>query len=115
MFKGYTDVLIESYIIEAYISKAAPDEPTRSAAERNYKNELTNGEKQLVSFGAKSYYQNVGSFDLDNFHIAFDKYFEDNGLLNLFGNDGKLLNKATYGTIKNLDRTAPAVKALFKL
>lgn len=52
--------------------------------------------------------------DIDNFHKAFDEFFDDE-VKNLFGPDGMLLHRGTYGVIKGLDPEQWATKALKKL
>lgn len=112
----YTDQLIESLLLETYTSHAAKSDVDRDAAEKAYKQELTNGPVQVITYanGAK-YKKNIGSLDLDNLHKAFDKWYEDHGVLDLFDTDGKLLKRGDYVRIKGLDSKEPAVKALFDL
>lgn len=107
--------LIEQYIVEGYSSQAATDETSRLAAEKAFRAELTNGPQKMVWYGSKQFPKKVGSFDLDNFHKAYDQFFEDNGLLDIFDNNGKLTNKATYVRFKDLDKKLPAIKALGQL
>ena len=54
-------------------------------------------------------------FDLDNFHVAFDKWFEDHGLMKLFDKEGKLKMKGSWGDISKLDKNEAPVKALIDL
>lgn len=52
--------------------------------------------------------------DIENFHKAFDEFFDDE-VKNLFDYEGLLKHKGTYATIKNLDPSQWATKALKKL
>lgn len=114
--RHYSDEMINATLKENYFSQAATDETARQAAEKAYKTELTNGPKKIVTpANGKPFSIGVGSFDLENMHKAYDDYYAGNGLLDIFADDGKLKDKATYGKIKALDRNEPAVKALYKL
>jgi hypothetical protein len=112
----YSDEIINATLRENYFSQAAADETARQAAEKAYKTELTNGPKKIVTpTNGKPFTIGVGSFDLENMHKAYDSYYVQNGLLDIFADDGKLKDKATYGKIKTLDKNESAVKALYKL
>lgn len=119
MRKTRLDLLLEDYtkLVEGYVSKAASNETDRSKAQKDYEFELSNGPVKSVYYRslAKSFNVNVGSLDLENLHKAFDQYYEDNNLLDLFDNNGKLKDRGTYAQIKVLDKKVPAVKALLKL
>lgn len=114
--KNFTDTLIESMLEENYSSQAASSENDRLSAEKAYKDELVNGPKKTITTAdGRTFQIGVGSFDLENMHKAYDDYYEKNNLLKLFDDTGKLINRGTYGEIKNLNKTDSAVKALFKL
>ena len=66
-------------------------------------------------YGRGSYDAPEGVFDLDNFHVAFDKWFEDHGLMKLFDKEGKLKMKGSWGDISKLDKNEAPVKALIDL
>lgn len=53
--------------------------------------------------------------NLEAFHKAFDTELEKLGALGLFNSKGELIGKYSYGKIKSLDPTNPAVKAVKKL
>lgn len=113
---SYTDNLVKSYITEAYQPKPAASPADQEAAEKAFKAELTNGPVKNVWYGSRQYPKKVGSFDLENYHKAFDQYFIDNDLIDdLFNDKGLLINRATYGVLKNLDSKIPAVKATLQL
>ena len=101
-----------------YVSKAASNETVRKKAEDDYNYAL----KKLGAvrrfqnkYGRGSYDAPEGVFDLDNFHVAFDKWFEDHGLMKLFDKEGKLKMKGSWGDISKLDRNEAPVKALIDL
>lgn len=114
--RDFSDSLTADLLTEAYASQAAADQNDRSSAEKAYKAELINGPKKTVTTANGSTFQiAVGTFDLQNMHKAYDAYYSENGLLKLFANDGKLIGRGTYGDMKSLDKSEPAVKALLKL
>lgn len=114
--KNFTDILINSILKENYFSQAATNEQDRLAVEKAYKDELVNGPKKTITTAdGRTFQVGVGSFDLKNMHKAYDDYYEKNNLLKLFDDTGKLVNRGTYGEIKNLNKNEPAVKALLKL
>ena len=101
-----------------YVSKAASNETIRKKAEDDYNYAL----KKLGAvrrfpnrYGRGSYDAPEGVFDLDNFHVAFDKWFEDHGLMKLFDKEGKLKMKGSWGDISKLDKNEAPVKALIDL
>lgn len=113
---NFTDILVESVLKESYLSQASANENDRLFAEKAYKTELTNGPKKTITTAdGRTFQIGVGSFDLENMHKAYDDYYEKNNLLKLFDDTGKLINRSTYGEIKNLNKNEPAVRALFKL
>lgn len=114
--RHYSDEIINATLRESYLSQAAAGETDRQAAEKAYKTELTNGPKKIVTpANGKPFTIGVGSFDLENMHKAYDGYYVQNGLLDIFTDDGRLKDKATYGRIKTLNRNESAAKALYKL
>ena len=101
-----------------YASKAASNETVRKKAEDDYNYAL----KKLGAvrrfpnrYGRGSYDAPEGVFDLDNFHVAFDKWFEDHGLMKLFDKEGKLKMKGSWGDISKLDKNEAPAKALIDL
>ena len=101
-----------------YVSKAASNETVRKKAEDDYNYAL----KKLGAvrrfpnrYGRGSYDAPEGVFDLDNFHVAFDKWFEDHGLMKLFDKEGKLKMKGSWGDISKLDKNEAPAKALIDL
>ena len=101
-----------------YVSKAASNETARKKAEDDYNYAL----KKLGAvrrypnrYGRGSYDAPEGVFDLDNFHVAFDKWFEDHGLMKLFDKEGKLKMKGSWGDISKLDKNEAPAKALIDL
>ena len=119
-FNKAWDSLDESKLTEAYKSQAAPDEPSRKAAEDAFKAELVNGpEVEIYSqWSRKNEKVKIGSFDRDLFHKAFDAQLEADGMLDIFGGDGKLIARNVYGAIKDYlsrDRKCLAAKYLMKL
>lgn len=86
-------------INEAWRSKAA-----KSVSERE--------EAANIFYGTV---KNKLAIDFDSFHKAFDADLKNLGLLDLFTDDGKLVNRATYGKLKDLDKNDRAVRATIKL
>lgn len=113
----YTDSLIREFITEEYKSQAAANETERKAAEDAYNTALkkTGDPVRRTSKYGGVYDAPAGTFDLDNFHKAYDKWYEDNDLLHIFNDEGKYTGKRIWPEIAGLDRTLPEVRALLKL
>ena len=84
---------------ESWTSKAAATTAEREEAAKNF---YAAGKDKLI-------------LDLDSFHKAFDDELKDLDLLDLFTDSGRLINRATYGTLKDQDKNNNAVKAIIKL
>lgn len=84
---------------ESWTSRAAATQAEREEAANNF---YDAAKTKLV-------------LDLDNFHKAFDDELKELDLLDLFNDSGRLINRATYGTLKEQDKNNQAVKAIIKL
>lgn len=101
-----------------YVSKAASNETARKKAEDDYNyalKKLGAVRRYPNKYGRGSYDAPEGVFDLDNFHVAFDKWFEDHGLMKLFDKEGKLKMRGSWGDISKLDKNEAPAKALIDL
>lgn len=99
-------------------SHAATNETARKKAEDDYNyalKKLGDVRRYPNKYGRGYYDAPEGVFDLDNFHVAFDKFFEDHDLLKIFDKDGKLKMKGSWGDISKLDRNEAPAKALINL
>lgn len=110
---NYTDALLEFYI-----SQAPTDKSEEQTAFKKFKDELSNGPAKSIRYangvvGRKRF----GTFDLQNFHISFDRQMKEAGIdLEVwFKEDGKLATRGLYSQIKTLDRSLPFTTYLYML